>query len=107
MGGERALFRVGLVREGSLRNGSVTAPCVTTELTTQGIGLRTELRSTPEDRLDVTFSLADQDRISRTLRVTHANRPRLGGCITAISAEHRQQLARYIDDHASISLTTY
>lgn len=107
MGGKRALFRVGIVREGTLWNGSAIAPCVVTELTTQGIGLSTDLRSAPGDRLALTFALTDQDRISGTLRVTHVNRPRLGGCITAISAEHRQQLTRYIEDHASISLTAF
>lgn len=103
MGGERALFRISIVREGTLRNGSVTAPCIVTGLTTQGIGLRTDLRSAPRDRLAPTFALTDQNRIGGA----HVNRPRLRGRIAAISAEHRQQLTRYIEDHASISLTAF
>ncbi|TAJ09116.1 MAG: PilZ domain-containing protein [Nitrospirae bacterium] len=107
MGRKRELFRVHIVRKGIVRNGSETATCAITELTSQGIGLSTDLRAVQGDRLDLTFDLTDRHRITCTLLVTHVATPRLGGCIAAISTEHQQQLTRYIEAHAAINLTVF
>lgn len=85
MGGQRELFHIDIVRK--------------------GIGLNPDRPTISGERLGLTFALPDPHRVNGTLLVTHVNRPRLGGCITAISGEHQQQLTRYIEDHAAASLT--
>lgn len=107
MGGQRDLFRVSIVREGIVRNGSAIAPCAVTELTAQGIGLSTDLPAAPGDRLELTFDLTDRQRVNCTLLVTHVALPRLGGPIAVISAEDRRRVASYLEDHAAISLTAF
>ncbi|MFM8552592.1 MAG: PilZ domain-containing protein [Nitrospiraceae bacterium] len=104
MGKQRELFRVSIVRKGTIRKGSASAPCAVTELTSAGIGLTTDVPTASGDRIELAFDLTDRHRISCALLVTHAAMPRVGGCIAEISDEHRQQLMRYIEDHAAISV---
>ena len=101
----RALFRIKIAREGTVRRGSEVASCSVTELTTKGMGLNTDLRASQGDQLEVTFALTDGGPICCHVLVTHAIPPCLGGRITFISPEHDSQLARFIDQHISATLS--
>jgi hypothetical protein len=96
MGRKRELFHDNLVREGNIRNWSVPAPCA-----------GAKVKRATGKRFDLTFDLTDRQRIGCILFTHHAPSPRLGGCIPAISGEHRQQLTHYHEDHAAISLTAF
>ncbi len=102
---KRALFRIRIVREGTVRRGSEVASCSITELTTKGMGLSTDLRAAQGDQLDVTFALTDGESICCQILVTHAMHPCLGGCIASISLAHESQLARFIDQHIATTLS--
>ena len=101
----RALFRIKIAREGTVRRGSEVASCSITELTTKGMGLSTDLRATQGDQLDVTFALTDEESICCQILVTHVMPPCLGGRITSIAPAHESQLARFIDQHISTTLS--
>lgn len=102
---KRALFRIRIAREGTVRRGSEVAFCSITELTTKGMGLSTDLRASEGDQLEVTFTLTDGDPIRCHILVTHAISPRLGGRITSISPAHESQLAGFIDQHIATTLS--
>ncbi|MBM4123371.1 MAG: PilZ domain-containing protein [Nitrospira sp.] len=107
MGVKRELFRVSMAREGVVRCGTEVAPCAITDLTSHGIGVSTDLQAVRGDTLELMFHLTDKHPICCTILVTYATPPHLGGRITAISSEHRNQLARYIEQHAFIALTAF
>jgi len=102
--GKRELFRISIVREGTVRRGSDVAACTVTELTAQGIGLCTDLRASCGEQLEVTFALADRSPIRCHMLVSHTCPPRLGGRIISISSTHLKQLARFIEQHTAIAL---
>jgi len=101
----RALFRISIAREGTVRRGSEVASCFITELTTLGMGLSTDLCVSKGDQLEVTFALTGGDPICCQILVTHAIPPSLGSRIISISAEHYSQLARFIEQHAATTLS--
>lgn len=102
---KRALFRIRIAREGSVRRGSEVASCSITELTTKGMGLSTDLCASQGDQLEVTFALTDGAPICCQILVTHARPPSLGGRIISISPEHDSQLSRFIDQHIATTLS--
>lgn len=101
----RALFRIKIAREGTVRRGSEVASCSVTELTTKGMGLSTDLRAAQGEQLEVTFALTEGAPICCQILVTHAIPPCLGGRITSISPAHDVQLTRFIDQHISTTLS--
>ncbi len=102
---QRALFRISIAREGTVRRGSEVAACSITELTTKGMGLSTALPVSQGDQLEVTFALTDGAPICCHILVTHTVPPRLGGRITSISPAHDSQLAQFIDQHIATTLS--
>lgn len=102
---QRALYRISIAREGTVRRGSEVAPCSVTELTTKGMGLSTDLPVSQGEQLEVTFALADGEPISCQILVTHSIPPRLGGRIVSISPMHDEQLARFIDQHIATTIS--
>jgi hypothetical protein len=102
---KRALFRISIAREGTVRRGSEVAPCSITELTTQGLGLCTDLPVSRGDQLEVTFALTGRDPIRCQILVTHTIPPRVGGRIISISSADSSQLTRFIEQHAATTLS--
>lgn len=102
---KRALYRISIAREGTVRRGSEVASCSITELTTLGMGLSTDLCVSQGDELEVTFPLTGRDPICCHIFVTHTIPPRVGGRIVSISSEDYSQLTRFIEQHAATTLS--
>ena len=100
----RKLFRISIHRSGELRRGADVAPCEVIELTENGFGLESDLRAVIGEEIELWFDLTNNWPIRCTIQVSHAEPPRLGGSIAAISPEHQESLSRFIDQHATINL---
>lgn len=101
---QRKLFRITVTRDGMVHRGAECAPCAITEVTPDGLGLTTALPVSAGESLGIEFSLTGAIRIRATLLVTHRKSSNLGGRITAMDAEDRLRLNRFIDEHSAVSL---
>lgn len=104
---KRVPFRLKIHRVGQISRGGDVAWCEITEFTERGIGLRSDLPVAVGEDIEVEFDLTNTWPIHCTIHVTHAEAPRLGGPIMAISDEHMSHIKQFIDQHTAINLTGF
>jgi hypothetical protein len=94
----RSQFRLPVERLALLKHDVNTILCEALNLTDQGLQLRTEFPIAVGDTIQLECQQEAHNIIHCALVVTHATPPHVGGRITDISAEHRLQLIRHIQE---------
>lgn len=100
----RRQFRFAVDRRALLKHEGNTILCHILDLTEQGLQIRTDFPVAVGDTIQLECQLETHTIIHCALLVTHVSTPHVGGWITEISPEQRQQLIRFLQQLIATNL---
>lgn len=104
---KREVFRVTLDRQGRIRRGTEVSDCHVVDLTEKGVQLKIEMPVRVGEVMELEFFLSDTAHIHCMIQINHVILPHVGAAIVRISAEHQEQISRFIDQINALNVTGF
>jgi hypothetical protein len=104
---KRDVFRVTLDRQGRIHRVTEVSDCHVVDLTEKGVQLRIEMPVCVGEVMELEFSLSDTSHIHCMVQINHVILPHVGAAIVRISAEHQNQISRFIDQVNALNVTGF
>ena len=104
MNQQRQQYRIPIERTGQLTRNGTVSECHVSDLTEQGFQVQTDLPLAVGEVVRLTCALDAHSEVECEIAVTHARPPLFGSRIVAISPEHHEQLARFIQHLITLNM---